>query len=319
MNKGVFTDLRLVTPIGDDGGEASGSRGGSYSSPSLAPLVIEARTSSSFPPPLPTAAARQRRDRLARWWGPMFFMFCVGAFLMMVGVVLGAKVVGPNMVGEKMVSAAHAQPALRETVISARSVPFDLETPGAVTELELQQITGDGELAVSDPERPEPTVDPGRRHRREALSGSRPHGRPKADVVDGGKSLSEQSRAMLERMGEGMDLVPSQALSRKAGAEPGRRPEGIREEQLYRTISRGKRQLQRCYETALRYTVSEETIRLDVDLTVGVSGRVDRIKTRGRTLGNMDECIERVIRGWRFPTAGRATDTSFPLIFQPGE
>lgn len=319
MNKGVFTDLQLVTPICDDEVEASGSPGGSYTSPSLAPLAIKARPNSSFPPPLPTTAAHQRRDRLARWWGPMFFMFCVGAFLMMLGVVLGAKVVGPNMVGTKMMSAAHEQPALRETVIAARSAPFAFETPGAVTELELQQITGDGELAVSDPEQPEPTVDPGRRHRREALCGSRPHGRPKAKVVDGGESLSEQSRAMLERMGEGVDLVPSQALSRKAGAEPGKQPEGLREEQLYRTISRGKRQLQRCYETALRYTISEETIRLDVDLTVGVSGKIDRIRTRGRTLGDMDECIERAIRGWRFPTAGRATDTSFPLIFQPGE
>jgi hypothetical protein len=121
---------------------------------------------------------------------------------------------------------------------------------------------------------------------------------------------------MLARMGA--DVAPSEALACKADSRAKKKAEGLGEQQLYRVISRGKRQLQRCYEVALRYTLSEDTIRLDVDLTVGESGNVTRTKTRGRTLGNMDACIESAVRAWRFPVAGRATATSFPLIFQPG-
>jgi hypothetical protein len=59
---------------------------------------------------------------------------------MMIGVVLGVKMVGPNMAGAnavsadmmagRMVSTAHAQQALRHTVISAGEAPLGREAPG---------------------------------------------------------------------------------------------------------------------------------------------------------------------------------------------
>jgi hypothetical protein len=318
MKKAAFSDFQLVTPIRDEV-EASGPIGESRVFPSLGPVTIEARTRSSIPPPLPGAAGRGRRGSLARWWAPMFFVFCVGAFLMMLGVVLGAKMVGPSMMSARLVNGAHAQQSVRESAIPAPSAPRVFEATGAVITLDLQQIVGGDEPAGSGIESPETAAGAAPRPRQKALSRKHTDRHRNAALPDEEQVLSEESRAMIQRMGAGVAVVPSQALAKTAGAAEARQPEGLGEEQLYRVISRGKRQLQRCYETALRYTLSDETIRLDVDLTVGLSGAVSRIRTRGRTLGDMDGCIERVIRAWRFPTAGRTTDTSFPLIFQPGK
>ena len=32
----------------------------------------------------------------------------------------------------------------------------------------------------------------------------------------------------------------------------------------------------------------------------------------------MAQCIERTVKMWRFPSSSDATQTKFPLVFQPG-
>jgi hypothetical protein len=76
--------------------------------------------------------------------------------------------------------------------------------------------------------------------------------------------------------------------------------------------------LQRCYETALRGANSNETVRLDVEIQVSPSGNVTSVHTGGKGLPGMEDCITRTVRMWRFPMSGEATQTRFPVVFQPG-
>ncbi len=316
MKKGVTADLQPVVSNGD-GSRSPAPSDDQYTLLSLTPVAIEPRTRSSVPPPLPTAAGHRRSGRVAgrleHRWGPLFFMFCTGAFLLMVGMAVGAKMIAPGLA-----NAAYAQAGDDRIPAGTQAASSEPGAPSPVIAVELQQIIGDHRSPTSDPGPPETAVETGRSDGRQAPAGMPSRSQRRVAASRPGKKMDAQSRAMIERMGASAELVPSEALASKAGVALKKRPEGLGEEQLYRVISRGKRQLQRCYETALRYMVSDETIRLDVDLTVGRSGRVDRVNTRGRTLGDMEDCIERAIRAWRFPPAGRTTRSSFPLIFQPG-
>jgi len=97
------------------------------------------------------------------------------------------------------------------------------------------------------------------------------------------------------------------------------RPTGGQEElsadQLRAVIVRERPAVNRCWETELRRIGQAAEVRLDVDLTIGGSGTVTNVQTRGQTIGGLSECIERSVRRWRFPAVSGQTRTSFPLIF----
>lgn len=133
------------------------------------------------------------------------------------------------------------------------------------------------------------------------------------------KNLSEEQKAMLARMGGdtgtnlsnlGGDSLSGTSRSRATGSLTGG--------QVSKVVLRGKKNLQRCYETALRGSGSEETVRIDVELTVAPSGNVSSVKSRGGGPSGMATCIERTIKMWRFPESGESSPVRFPLVFQPG-
>jgi hypothetical protein len=97
------------------------------------------------------------------------------------------------------------------------------------------------------------------------------------------------------------------------------RPTGGQDElnadQLRAVIARERPALNRCWETELRRIGQAAEVRLDVDLTIGGSGTVTNVQTRGQTVGGLSECIERNVRRWHFPPISGQTRTSFPLIF----
>ena len=123
---------------------------------------------------------------------------------------------------------------------------------------------------------------------------------------------------MLARMG----ADPGSDLSGLGtGAVPGSKPRAtgsLTAAEMSQVVTRGKKNLQRCYETALRGSGSSETVRLDVELTVSAAGNVTEVKTSGQGLPGMNVCIERTVKMWRFPASGEAAATRFPLLFQPG-
>ena len=84
--------------------------------------------------------------------------------------------------------------------------------------------------------------------------------------------------------------------------------------QLSEVVTRSKGMLQRCYSAA---TSGQRVMRLDVDLRVEPSGAVAGVEIQGDD-PEIDDCIARTVRLWRFPAADMATRTRFPVLLLPG-
>jgi DNA-directed RNA polymerase subunit RPC12/RpoP len=244
----------------------------------------------------PLSSETKVQPQQGQSWGPMFVMVCGGALIMMIGVVVGVKMLGNPSSDEKA-----------EESESSASLESDGDRQGAgeIIKLELQEIGGEYEEEQAENQLKKSTATG---QKSGAASASK------------GKALSKEEKAMLERMGGNLDQNPSQIVKLKSssGAASSSQKSGLKAEQLAAVVGRGKQQLKRCYEAALRTNPSDETIRLDIDLTVGMSGTVTKMSTRGKSLGEMNDCIKRTIRMWRFPASGNETRTSFPVVFQPG-
>jgi hypothetical protein len=133
------------------------------------------------------------------------------------------------------------------------------------------------------------------------------------------KELTDAQKAMLERMGgEGADLSGLSNGKAPSGSAPARGGGSLTASELSSVVNRNKKQLQRCYETALRGGGSDDTVRLDVSITIAPSGGVSAVQLGGQGLPGMNDCIQRTVKSWRFPSAGEASATRFPLLFQPG-
>jgi predicted Zn finger-like uncharacterized protein len=90
-------------------------------------------------------------------------------------------------------------------------------------------------------------------------------------------------------------------------------------DQIRAVITRERPALNRCWESELRRIGQAATVRLDVDLSIGGSGTVTSVTTRGQSVGTLSDCIERNVRRWRFPPVSGSTQTSFPLVFSGTE
>jgi hypothetical protein len=90
-------------------------------------------------------------------------------------------------------------------------------------------------------------------------------------------------------------------------------------DQIRAVITRERPAVNRCWESELRRLGQAATVRLDVDLTIGGSGTVTSVTTRGQSVGTLSDCIERNVRRWRFPPTSGTTQTSFPLVFSGTE
>lgn len=245
----------------------------------------------------PLSSEAKVQPQQGQSWGPMFVMVCGGALIMMIGVVVGVKMLGsPSSSGGDKEEQSESNTTENDT---------EGKRSGEVIELELQEIGGEFEEEGA-----------ANQQKKGSATGQ------KSGVATGskGKALSQEEKAMLERMGGNFDQNPSQIVKLKSskGRASNSNKGGLKAEQLAAVVSRGKQQLKRCYEAALRTNPSDETIRLDIDLTVGMSGTVTKMTARGKSLGDMNDCIKRTIRMWRFPTSGNETRTSFPVVFQPG-
>jgi hypothetical protein len=142
--------------------------------------------------------------------------------------------------------------------------------------------------------------------------------KPKTDSK-GDTKLSAAEQALLDRMGGGggPDLE-NKASSSGAGAAPS--GPALTAAQLMKVVQDNKPALQRCYETALRSVggKQEDTLKIKVGVTVGTSGTVKGVRTQGQGLGNMNDCLSKSVKRWRFPTSGGDSEFEFPLVFQPG-
>jgi len=231
-------------------------------------------------------------------WAVMFVYASAAAFVMMMGAFIGVKILAPA-----------APPSEQQVVMEnvAPDEPDEYDRSGGVIELESQDIDG-----VLEEEQ--------KRKKSSSKSKDTEVSNKSSSSTKNGKELTEEQKALLARMGGGFNnATPSKlGTNYSSGNKKSGGGQGLTAKQLSPVVSKNKKQLQRCYEAALRASPSDETVRLDVEITVGMSGTVTNVKTKGDSLADMDRCISRTIRMWRFPEAGDVTRISFPLVFQPG-
>ena len=235
-------------------------------------------------------------------WAQMFALVSGGALILALGALLGVRLIAPsNPPPASPPAAAPAPPP----VPAAPPPEAKAENTGNVIELDVQAIDG----AQGSGSRK-----PGSGSAASSASSQQ------AAAGDKKKQLTAEQKEMLERMGGNINQGPTNL---RAPTETSRQSNvqgsgQLTSEQLSAVVLGGRKNLQRCYETALRGTNSNETVRLDVDIEVSPNGNVTSVHTTGKGLTGMDECIVRTVRMWRFPNAGEPTKTHFPVVFQPG-
>jgi hypothetical protein len=251
-------------------------------------VAVEERPSQVMVNPVLDQATERRATPS---WPAMFAVACGFAFLMSGMAIFGAR---------WLREPAEAPPATA-AVTAGAAAPAP-----AKPELELP------DEGANEPEMVIPLEE-------QAQNAPRGGARPRA--TEGGKPKKELTAAqkeLLARMG-GETAGDLSSLRTDPGAAPSRRATGsLTSEDVSKVVLRGRKNLQRCYETAARGSGSEDTVRMDVELTVSPSGNVSNVRTNGGNLPGMAQCIERTIRMWRFPESGESSPVKFPLLFQPG-
>jgi hypothetical protein len=224
----------------------------------------------------------------------MFAVACGFAFLMSALTILGARWLREEAPGATNEAAPAAGPAPAPPAAAAGD---QVDGPEAEMTIELE------ETAVNT--KGGRTGKPG--------SNATGTGKPK-------KELTAAQKEMLERMGgnPASDLGALQRKDEPPAAGGNRLAGSLPADQLRNVVKRGQKNLQRCYESALRGAGAESTIRLDVQLTVSPNGNATNVQVKGQGLPGMNECISRTIKMWRFPNATEASELAFPLLFQPG-
>jgi hypothetical protein len=79
-------------------------------------------------------------------------------------------------------------------------------------------------------------------------------------------------------------------------------------------IKRGRPDLERCYQRALREDPALTTARVTVSITVGASGRVAKVAVEPTLAsGTLESCLKEVVARWPFPAAPLEYEAQVPL------
>jgi predicted Zn finger-like uncharacterized protein len=92
----------------------------------------------------------------------------------------------------------------------------------------------------------------------------------------------------------------------------------VSDEEIVRAINRQRGTLNVCYNRALKYDNSLKSVRLDVTVKIGLSGRATSVSIhqaafRSSFLGG---CLVDAIKRWTFPSGGSEYTTVMPLVLQ---
>ena len=86
-------------------------------------------------------------------------------------------------------------------------------------------------------------------------------------------------------------------------------------DQVRAVVTRERASVQSCYERAMRGRSQAEDVRVTVVANVGASGAVTNASVRGGNDATMAQCIQSVVRRWRFPAAAGASQPEIPFLF----
>jgi hypothetical protein len=244
---------------------------------------------------------RERNDRPRRQPWP------VGAWIALVGAA-SFGVALAIMVGIKMFASPPEVAQVNPTPAPAPApTPENPETPPIAAVLP----TPPPEPENPEPETPATTGGGGGGHTRRG-TGTAPTKTPN----DG---LTDAQRRLLEQASDGLDRPIGIGGVRGPGEDNvGPRRAALDENAIRTVVTRNRRQLQSCYEIAIRGRSDPPTVRINVTVAIGSSGTVTRASAAGNDFGGLVSCLERSVRRWRFPASNEATETTFPVVFQPG-
>jgi outer membrane biosynthesis protein TonB len=98
-------------------------------------------------------------------------------------------------------------------------------------------------------------------------------------------------------------------------------PRPVSQAQISEVVRKKENQagLKTCYERALKRDGRLRTGRLDITVSIGAMGTVQRVQVNGAAdFMVIDKCLKEAIRHWRFPASSEEYATSVPLILQGG-
>jgi hypothetical protein len=240
----------------------------------------------SMPQEVSVAAPLPRRERMS------------GSTGLALGLLVGILIVGGPMLYRTFWVSVPVQPTAQAAAAPITETPKPAAKPA---EPEVAEIQG---------EVPDGKADKGRPKVAKQGNEPKPATPPKSNLTD-------EQKKMLARMGGGDG--PNLPSSLGDDAPRGGGGPALTASQLTGVVQNNKVQLQRCYESALRQSGgSKDTIKITVAVTVGESGLVKSVATRGTGLGGMNRCMESAVKRWRFPSSGGESEFEFPLVFQPG-
>ena len=194
------------------------------------------------------------------------------------------------------------EPKLAELERRARAAAM-VEAPAPVAQ-ELPTV------APSPEPKPLPMPHTGKRASRPASPTNRPMVAQEPIDIPTGMSRSDEKPIPLAA------IHGTRAAAGGAGA-----PRVISQNQISDVIRRRENQaaLKSCYERALKRDGRLRQGRLDITVSIGLMGNVQRVRVNGSSdFMVIEGCLKEAIRHWRFPASGEEYTTSFPLILQGG-
>ncbi|MCA9581222.1 MAG: zinc-ribbon domain-containing protein [Myxococcales bacterium] len=147
---------------------------------------------------------------------------------------------------------------------------------------------------------------------------------PKATTKAPEKQLTAAEKARLEAMAGSSNsqfdkFKDSSGANLNLGKKTTASGGSLSADQLRSVVSKNQTSIKRCWETTLRAVGKASDVRATINLTIGASGTVQKVSASGANLPGLGKCLEGAVKRWRFPTAGEATSTQFPVVFQGTE
>jgi hypothetical protein len=87
--------------------------------------------------------------------------------------------------------------------------------------------------------------------------------------------------------------------------------------QLTAVVSSQQATLKPCYQSALDKEPDSQEFRIQATIHVKKDGKVGSVELERGGLPTVGSCVEKVVKTWQFPPAGKDTYASMPIIFRP--
>ncbi len=228
--------------------------------------------------------------------GPPLMLYVAGGaaalFLMAIGIFIGVR-----FLSSPVPEQATPEPT-KEQVVSEEPKGPEIEVP--------IEETGEPDDAVDEPSS-ETTVRANNTRRAVRATNTK--------KTNNEPELTEEEKRRIAQFGGGgsINLKSGSSGSSSSRSGGGRQ---LTESQIRTVVTKNYRNVQRCYERAIRGMGKVPAFRLDAKVTISGAGRVSTINVSGNDVGGLKSCITGAVRTWRFPGTGATTETSIPFVFR---